>query len=248
MANFKLQSIFSSYNRLFGMTAEVYNENGDLLDSIDINNSRKRVSFSFDKDDALLGNNRSDVTIKLIDDNGDAHNFKRGRSAQFDLDDDEQTFTTSISSRKRRQRMRIRPSTQKLDNEGPVFSSGNAESVDENVDPGSLVYDADASDASAVSYALNSGDSASFSIDPQTGEVTINDSPDFETKSSYSFNVVATDARGNTSTQEVTVSINDIEEGKTIQLSPLLDEITANDLSRQNDVIKADLGTLGVDF
>ena len=144
--------------------------------------------------------------------------------------------------------MRIRPSAQKLDNEGPVFSSGNAESVDENVDPGSLVYDADASDASAVSYALNSGDSASFSIDPQTGEVTINDSPDFETKSSYSFNVVATDARGNTSTQEVTVSINDIEEGKTIQLSPLLDEITANDLSRQNDVIKADLGTLGVDF
>ena len=120
MANFKLQSIFRGYKRLFGMTAEVYNENGDLLDSVDINNSRKRVSFSFDKEDALLGNNRSDVTIKLIDENGNARNFKRGRSAEFDLNDDEQTFTTSISSRKRRQRMRIKPSTQNLDNQGPV--------------------------------------------------------------------------------------------------------------------------------
>ena len=57
-----LQSIFRGYKRLFGMTAEAYNENGDLLDSVDINNSRKRVSFSFNKEDALLGNNRSNVT------------------------------------------------------------------------------------------------------------------------------------------------------------------------------------------
>ena len=143
--------------------------------------------MSFDKDDPLLDNNRSDVTIKLIDENCDAHNFKRGRSAQFDLDDDEQTFTPSISSRKRRHRMRINPSTQKLDNEGPVFSSGHAGSVDENVDPDSLVYDADASDASAVSDALNGGDSASFLIpakSPSTTLLTSNPNPPIPSTSS----------------------------------------------------------------
>ena len=126
----------------------------------------------------------------LVVEKGDARNFKRGRSAQFVLDDDEQTRTTSISSRKRRQRMRISPSTQKLDHQGPVFSSVDTGSIDENVDPGSLVYNTEVSDASAVSYALNDGDSAFFNINPQTSEVTINDSPDFESRSSYSFNVV----------------------------------------------------------
>ena len=50
MAIFKLKSILKGYKRLFGMTAEVYNENGDLLDSVDINNAGKRINFRFDRD------------------------------------------------------------------------------------------------------------------------------------------------------------------------------------------------------
>ena len=38
MAKLKLQSIFRGYKRLLGMTAEIYNKDGNLLDSVDINN------------------------------------------------------------------------------------------------------------------------------------------------------------------------------------------------------------------
>ena len=46
-----------------------------------------------------------------------------------------------------------------------------------------------------------------------TGAVTINSSPNFETKSSYSFTVAATDEANNTTTKDVTLNINNLNEG-----------------------------------
>ena len=66
MAKFKLKTILPGFKRLFGMTAEVYNKNDVLLDSIDLNNARNKFSFSFDKDDAFQGSNKTDLQIKLI--------------------------------------------------------------------------------------------------------------------------------------------------------------------------------------
>ena len=224
MATFNLKSVLRGYRRLFGMTAEIYNENGDLLDSVDLNNSRKKVSFRFDKDEALQGANNADLTIKLIDNNGDELNLTRNGGRQYDLDTDQQTFTTTISARKRRGRTKLDPSSRKIDNAAPLFTSDTVSSVEENVAPGTLVYDAETTDASSVSYALNGGDSAAFSIDPQTGQVTINQSPDFESKSSYSFNVVATDASGNSSSQQVSIGVNNVKDtGDTINLTPFQD-------------------------
>jgi hypothetical protein len=52
-----------------------------------------------------------------------------------------------------------------------------------------------------------------LSIDSVTGEVTLAANADYETESEYSFSVVATDAAGNVSdTQEVTVSVNNLDE------------------------------------
>ena len=248
MASFKLKSVLRGYKRLFGMTAEVYNEDGDLLDSVNLNNDRKRVAFKFDKDSALEGSKKADLSIKLIDNNGEDFNFSGKGGRQYDLDADEQTFTTSISANKKRKRLKLTPETQQLDNSAPVFTSGNSSSVDENVDPGTVVYDADASDDSAITYALNGRDSADFSIDPQTGQISINESPNFETKRSYSLNVLATDAEGNVSTQAVSLAVNDLEEGKNPDLKVGLDNLQASDLSSKNDVINAELGTLGNGF
>ena len=247
MAKFKLKSALKGYKKLFGMTAEVYNENGDLLDSVDIKND-KNISFKFDKDNAFQGSKKADLTIKLIDNNGDDRNLSRKGGRLYDLDSDEQTFTQTISTKKKGGKSKLRPSTEQLGTQSPVFTSEATGSVDENVDPGTLVYDAETTDASSVSYALSGGNSADFSIDPKTGQVSINQSPDFESKSSYSFNVVATDERGNDSSQAVKVNVNDIEEGKTVDLTPLRDNISAANLSNKNDVITAELGTLGNDF
>ena len=53
MAQFQLKSRIKGFKTLDGMTAQVFNEEGDLLDSIDLENSKKKFKFSFDQDDAL---------------------------------------------------------------------------------------------------------------------------------------------------------------------------------------------------
>ena len=171
MAQFKVKSVLPGFKRLFGMTAEVYNENGDLLKSVDLNNSRKRFTLKVDKEDALDGSKNAELSIKLIDNNGDDLNFTKRSGASFDLGSDEQTFTTTISANKKRSRAKLRPTTD-------IVDTGETDIVD-------------------------------------TGETDIDDT---------------------------------IENGKTISLTPLLDTITANDLSAQSDTITAELGTLGVDF
>ena len=155
MAQFKVKSVLPGFKRLFGMTAEVYNENGDLLKSVDLNNDRKRFTLKVDKEDALDGSKNAELSIKLIDNNGDDLNFTKRSGASFDLDSDEQTFTTTISANKKRSRAKLRPTTDIIESN---------------------------------------------------------------------------------------------DNGKTINLTPLLDTITANDLSAQSDTITAELGTLGVDF
>ena len=108
------------------------------------------------------------------------------------------------------------------DNVAPVFNSGTtATAINENSGAGQVVYDVDATDPASiggpsnpVTYGLGTagGDEGAFSINGTTGAVTLTGNPNFETKSSYSFEVVATDAAGNATTQTVTVAINDVNE------------------------------------
>ena len=104
-----------------------------------------------------------------------------------------------------------------LDEVAPTITSSDAASVDENAGAEQVVYTAIASDdadiSSGVTFALSdSDDHASFSINSETGAVTLVDDPDFESKSSYNFTVVATDAAGNASTQAVTLGVNNQDE------------------------------------
>ena len=65
-------------------------------------------------------------------------------------------------------------------------------------------------DGQSHSLAINTGASV-LSIDSNTGEVTLIENPDFEARSEYNFDIVATDAAGNSSiAQAVTLSINEI--------------------------------------
>src|SRR3954462_2972444 len=73
----------------------------------------------------------------------------------------------------------------------PVISSGATAAVNEGVAAGSAVYTAVAADPAGgtVTYALTGTDAAAFTINASTGIVTINNTPDFETKTSYNFTV-----------------------------------------------------------
>ncbi|MES2336511.1 MAG: cadherin domain-containing protein [Pseudomonadota bacterium] len=103
-------------------------------------------------------------------------------------------------------------------NEAPTFAAATrVATLDENVAAGTVVPgSATATDPDAgatLTYSLTGTDAARFTINPTTGVVSIVASPDFETKASYSFNVVATDQGGLSSSQAVTLNINDLPEG-----------------------------------
>ena len=106
-----------------------------------------------------------------------------------------------------------------VDTNAPIFTSGNtAPDLNENTGSKQVVYTASATDnLSAVTYSINqeAGDAVKFSIDPTSGSVTLLEDPDVEAKSSYSFNVIATDAAGNSAEQVVNLTVIDVNEAPT---------------------------------
>ncbi|MDP2549478.1 cadherin repeat domain-containing protein, partial [Oceanobacter sp. 4_MG-2023] len=74
---------------------------------------------------------------------------------------------------------------------------------------------------------LSGTDASDFSIDSSTGVVTLLNNPDYETKSSYSFIVTATDGAGNHTDQAVTLDVNDIAPEASIVLSPATVQLEA---------------------
>jgi len=74
-----------------------------------------------------------------------------------------------------------------------------------------FAIDVNVKDATGVvTYAISGGDAGEFSVDASTGVITFNNAPDFETRTTYTFTVTATDAYGNTSTQDITINISDV--------------------------------------
>ena len=109
-----------------------------------------------------------------------------------------------------------------VDDTAPVITSATTgTNLVENAGAGQTVYTITASDAVGVdSYAISGADASLLSVSTSTGVVTLTANPDYETKSSYSFTVTASDAAGNTSgATTVTFSITDvvIEIGDTYQ-------------------------------
>jgi hypothetical protein len=103
-------------------------------------------------------------------------------------------------------------------NEAPTITSGSTGAVAEKAATSTVVYtitssDVDSSDT--VSYSLTGTDAAAFSVD-SVGAVRLNAAADFETKASYSINVLATDRAGLSATKAVTVSVTNVDEAPTI--------------------------------
>jgi hypothetical protein len=97
----------------------------------------------------------------------------------------------------------------------PTITSGTTGSVAENAATSTVVYTTTATDidvGTTLTYSLGGTDANAFNIGSSTGVVTLKASADFETKSSYAFSVVATDAASNASEKAVTLAINNLDE------------------------------------
>ncbi|MDP2507305.1 cadherin repeat domain-containing protein, partial [Oceanobacter sp. 3_MG-2023] len=121
--------------------------------------------------------------------------------------------------------------------------------IDENSGAGQVVYTATATDtgdiSDGVTFSLSGDDAALFSINSSTGDVTLLADPDYETQSSYSFTVTASDGAGNHTDQAVTLDVNDLDEiapTASLILSMATEEVTA---SIDKDNLSPQLTALG---
>ena len=91
----------------------------------------------------------------------------------------------------------------------PVFISGANVSMDENT---TAVASVDAQDINGPdSFSLSGDDADLFDIN-ERGVLTLKTAADFETKASYAVTVDAEDDAGNTASQQITVSVIDVNE------------------------------------
>ncbi|NTV67194.1 MAG: hypothetical protein HGB06_05825 [Chlorobaculum sp.] len=106
-----------------------------------------------------------------------------------------------------------------LNDNAPVFTSGGTGAVAENAAASTAIYTAAATDADnmgALSYSLSGADASLLNIDASTGVVTLKSSADYETKTSYSFNVIASDGEAtHNQTKAVVVSVTNLNEAPT---------------------------------
>ncbi|NQZ76870.1 MAG: T9SS type A sorting domain-containing protein, partial [Ekhidna sp.] len=105
-----------------------------------------------------------------------------------------------------------------LDEDAPVFTSGNAISLAENTEVGTVIYTATVTDAGTVTYDMTGADVTFFSIDSSTGALTNDLSPDFESPvddngdNVYELTIIATDAAGNSTDQPLAITVTDENE------------------------------------
>ena len=105
-------------------------------------------------------------------------------------------------------------------NVAPVFPTATTRrSVDENSPPGTTrvgePVEANDTRGDVLTYTLAAdGDNVNYRINPATGQITVGPQTalDFETNQSDTVTVTATDPAGGTATQEVTITINDVNE------------------------------------
>ncbi len=97
-------------------------------------------------------------------------------------------------------------------NHAPEISSAATASVNEN-QTSAIDVDAADADSDTLTYSLEGGaDAADVSINPNSGVVSFNIAPDFETKASYAFTIGVNDGVV-TVPQNVTITILDVLEG-----------------------------------
>ena len=101
-----------------------------------------------------------------------------------------------------------------VDEVAPTITSGTSgNDLDENSGAGQVVYTitADANDGGTISsYAIAGTDAALLELDGANVKLTAN--PDYDTKSSYSFTVTASDATATSDATTVTFSITNVDE------------------------------------
>lgn len=103
----------------------------------------------------------------------------------------------------------------------PTDLALSATSIAENTSGAGLVVgtatptDSDQPSGGAYVFALGGTDASSFSINSSSGELSLVSAANYESKASYSINILVTDAGGKTYTEAFTITVTDVNEAPT---------------------------------
>ncbi len=99
-------------------------------------------------------------------------------------------------------------------NDAPVFANDSTtRSIDENTAADTNIGDpvsATDEDGDTLTYSLSGTDAADFNLDDSSGQLSTKKVLDYETKTSYSVTITATDADNATDSIDVTINVNDV--------------------------------------
>ena len=212
----------------------IYTATGTDADGSATNNTLRYSLSGDDADKLIIDATTGEVTLKASAD------YETQTSYSFNVtatDNGAGNFNSGSLSTTQA----VTVSVNDLNDNTPVMTSGAAGSVDENADTSTVIYTATGTDADGTAtnntlrYSLTGTDSDKLNIDAVSGEVTLKASADYETQTSYSFNVVATDnGAGNfnsgslSTTQAVTVSVNDLNDNAPVITSGATGSVDEN--------------------
>ena len=110
-------------------------------------------------------------------------------------------------------------------NEDPSFALANdTRTIAENTPAGVTLgapFTATDGDGDTLTYSLGAGSAEDFEIDAAYGQLRTRAVLDYETRSSYSLTVTATDPSADSNSITVTVTVENVEEPGTVALSPV---------------------------
>ncbi|MAN34794.1 MAG: hypothetical protein CMF89_00095, partial [Candidatus Marinimicrobia bacterium] len=95
--------------------------------------------------------------------------------------------------------------------EAPVFTNSTQISIDENETTVTQIVATD-DDGDAITYSLYGSDSQYFTIDANTGDLSLRSAADYESRDSYTSMIVIADSGTNSSNLDLDVFINDVNE------------------------------------
>ncbi len=106
--------------------------------------------------------------------------------------------------------------TATTDNNAPDISGGSTFTLYKEENTSGLIYDFTATDAGdhTITWSLGGTDASYFTIVSSNGRLTVGSGTtlNFEAKSSYNFNVIASDGKGGTASVAITLNVRDVDE------------------------------------
>ena len=158
----------------------------------------------------LVGDLVDSATWEYSLDNGAT--WVSGQGNSFELDQDGSYSVVARQTKGDKESEVSATLVLELNTVAPVLEASDDISIVENSGANQAVFAASAADDGAVTYSLADGSDSAFDIDSTSGQVTLIDDPDFESKDNYTFTVVAADLAGNTDQQTIELSVTNLDE------------------------------------